>query len=374
MADTRPPGYSDIDVSGVPGTGVDYYNNQLAAMRVELGKLQRYKAHEEGQAKSYYTGNNAETRAAAAARAGLWTAEISKLNERIATIQNKQYEASGQYDKLLAGSERDAYMALTSMFKSYNLGTLADKIFDFVKKGYGADTISIMLQDTKEYKDRFVGNEERKKQGLPVLSPREYLDTEAAYKQIMQSAGLPKGFYDNQNDFADLIGKNVSPTEIQKRVDLAVEATQNAPEAYRTALKQVMGLSEGDMVAAFLDEDKALPLLNKATATARIGAEALQQGLLFDKGYAEGLAQAGITVDQARQGYAQISNEMQTLQTLGSIYGEDWTQRQAEKATFQSEQGAVTQKRTLASRERAQFSGSAGGAARGGLAGYGGAR
>lgn len=374
MATARPPGYTDIDVSGVPGTGVDYYNNQLAAMRLELGKLQRYKALEEAGSKNYWTGNTTETRAAAAARAGMWQTEIGKLQDRIASIQNKQYEASGQYDKLLAGNERDAYMALNAMFKSYNLGSLADKIFDFVKNGYSADTISIMLQDTKEYKDRFAGNELRKKEGLPVLSPREYLDTEAAYKQIMQSAGLPKGFYDNQNDFADLIGKNVSPTEIQKRVDLAVEATQNAPEAYRTALKKVMGLSEGDMVAAFLDEDKALPLLNKATATARIGAEALQQGLLFDKGYAEGLALAGITADQARQGYAQISNEMQTLQTLGSIYGEDWTQRQAEKATFQSEQGAVTQKRTLASRERAQFSGSAGGAARGGLAGYGGAR
>lgn len=374
MASSRPPGYTDIDVSGVPGTGVDYYNNQLAAMNLELGKLQRYKALEEAGSKNYWTGNTTETRAAAAARAGLWSVEIGKLQDRIATIQNKQYEASGQYDKLLAGNERDAYMALNAMFKSYNLGSLADKIFDFVKNGYSADTISIMLQDTKEYKDRFAGNELRKKEGLPILSPREYLDTEAAYKQIMQSAGLPKGFYDNQNDFADLIGKNVSPTEIQKRVDLAVEATQNAPEAYRTALKKVMGLSEGDMVAAFLDEDKALPLLNKATATARIGAEALQQGLLFDKGYAEGLALAGVTVDQARQGYAQISNEMQTLQTLGSIYGEDWTQRQAEKATFQSEQGAVTQKRTLASRERAQFSGSAGAASRGGLAGYGGAR
>jgi hypothetical protein len=298
--------------------------------------------------------------------------QLNSVQGDYSKVQNQYYEASGQYDKLLSGDNRDAYMAITSLFKNYGLESLSGKIFDYVKNGYGADTISILLQDTPEYKDRFIGNEARKKAGLPVLSPAEYLATESAYRQVMESAGLPKGFYDNKNDFADLIGKNVSPTEMKDRVDLAVQATTLASDAYKQALKQV-GIGDGDMVAYFLDEKKAMPYLTKAAATARIGAEALQQGLSFDAGYAEGLAKAGISADQARQGYSTIANEMNTLSSLGSIYGEEWNQREAERAAFEGAASAVAKRKRLASQERGQFGGSAG-TARGGLAQQGGAR
>src|SRR5213075_88659 len=132
-----------------------------------------------------------------------YNSQISAINKKyytnkdeIASTQNKVYARQGQYEKLLKGSELDAYLAVNALFKSYGLESLAPKIFDYVKNGYSGDTISILLQDTKEYKARFAGNEARKKAGLPVLSPADYLATEASYKQIMQQAGLPSGFYD----------------------------------------------------------------------------------------------------------------------------------------------------------------------------------
>ncbi len=299
-------------------------------------------------------------------------ADIGKLQEKFEKSENKYFESTGQYEKLLKGTERNAFMALNAMFKQYDLGTLAGKIFDYVKQGYSADTISILLQDTKEYKERFAGNEARKKAGLPVLSPAEYIATEAAYRQIMESAGLPKGFYDTHKDFNDFIGKNLSPSEIQNRVDLAVQATTLANDQYRKALKQ-MGFSEGELVAYFLDEKKALPILTKTAATARIGAEALRQGLTFNQNYAAQLATQGITAEQAAQGYSSIAEELGTLTTLGSIYGERWNQRESERATFEGAAGAVAKKKRLASQERGQFGGAAGGA-RGGLAQRGGQR
>jgi hypothetical protein len=297
------------------------------------------------------------------------SASNAALIKTIPTLQNKVYEETGQYDKLLTGTNRDAFMALKSVFDSYGLGTLADKIYNYVKNGESADTISIELQDTPEYKTRFAGNEARKAAGLPVLSPADYLATEASYKQIMQASGMPTGFYDQTTDFNDWIGKNISPTEIQSRVDMASQATILSNPQYRDALNQ-MGIDDAHITAYFLDSTKALPYLQKAAATAQIGAEALRQNLQFDQDYAGELATMGVSADTARQGYQQIAGELDSMKALGGYYGEEWNQQQSEAATFGT--GGATEaqqkQRRLLSQERGAFSGNAGSATgRGGL-------
>lgn len=298
--------------------------------------------------------------------------EIAKWKTGVAATQNKIYVREGQYDKLLTGASRDAYMAINALFKTYGLETLAPKIFDYVKNGYSADTISVLLQDTPEYKTRFAGNEARKKAGLPVLDPGQYLALEAGYRQVMESAGLPIGFYDKPNDFTQWIAKNTSPTEIESRVELATQATALATPAYRQALNQ-MGISNGEMTAYFLDPKKALPFLQKSAATAAIGGEAITQGLSFDQSYAEQLALRGVTTAQAQQGYQQVATELGGMQDLGKIYGQQWGQRESEETTFGTSAEAVNKKAGLLNRERGAFTGASGGA-KGGLAQSGGAR
>lgn len=278
----------------------------------------------------------------------------------------------GDFATDLTGSDRDAYVALTDLFNSYGLGSLAPKIYDYIKNGYSADTISILLQNTDEYKKRFAGNEARKAAGLPVLSPAEYLSTEASYRQIMQSAGLPAGFYDQPSDFVTWIGKDVSPTEIQSRVDMATQATTLSNPNYRQALNQ-MGISDDQLTAYFLDPNRALPVLQKSAATAAIGAEALQQGLTFDTQYADMLATSGVTQDQARQGYSNIAQTLNQYQQLANIYGGTYNQRTSEQATFLGDASAIQQQRRLSNEELANFGGSTGTGSIG-LANSGGAR
>lgn len=287
--------------------------------------------------------------------------QLKSTNEKFNNVQTKYYESTGQYDKLLSGSNRDAFLAIKTLFKSYGLDSLAGKIYDYVKNGYSGDTISILLQDTPEYKARFSGNEARIKAGLPVLSAGEYLATEASYRQIMESNGMPIGFYDQPDDFAKWIAKNTSPSEIQSRVELAVQATALAPASYKRALEQ-MGISQAEMAAYFLDEKKALPMLQKSAATAAVGSEALQQGLTFDQSYAEQLAMRGVTGAQAQQGYAQVAQELGTMQNLGAIYGTAWDQRASEEAAFNTSPGATAAKAGLVAKERGQFSAATGGA------------
>ena len=42
---------------------------------------------------------------------------------------------------------------------------------------------------------------------------REYLATERSYRQIMQEAGVPTGFYDQTSDFTKFLASDISPAE-----------------------------------------------------------------------------------------------------------------------------------------------------------------
>lgn len=269
----------------------------------------------------------------------------------------------------LTGDQRDAYAALNSIFSQYGLQSLAGKIFDYVKNGFSADTISILLQDTPEYKQRFAGNEVRRQKGLPVLSPAEYLSTEASYRQLMRQSGLPEGFYDQPSDFAEYIGKDVSPTELKARVDLASQASALATPQVKEALKQMYGIDQDHITAYFLDAERAMPYIQKQAAAAAIGAEALKRGLQISS-TTEDFALAGVTAQQASQVYGQISQQLPGFQGIASSYGENLNQGTLEQAAFGpttvAGQGAEATVTRLQSWNRARATGEAG-AARGGL-------
>lgn len=270
----------------------------------------------------------------------------------------------------LTGASRDAFVALNSLFSSYGLESLAPKIFSYIQNGYSADTIALLLQDTAEYKQRFAGNELRKKAGLAVLSPADYLATEASYRQIMASAGLPPSFYDSPSDYANWIGGDVSPTEIKSRVDLATAATTAADPYLKQQLAAFYGVDESHLTAYFLDQTKALPLLQKQEAAATLGAEAARRGLLSDPNRMMDYVNQGFSQGQAAQGFQQVADELPNLQALAERFGTAFGQAEEESTVFGTNTSALTKKRGLASQERAMFGGNAGSAAAGLSAGY----
>lgn len=265
----------------------------------------------------------------------------------------------GGFAGQLTGANRDAFIMLNDLFTGYGLGTLAPKIFSYIQNGYSADTISLLLQDTQEFKQRFAGNEVRRKNGLAVLSPADYLNTEAAYRQVMASAGLPKGFYDSPSDFAQWIGGDVSPTEIKGRVDLATAATTLAPPELKQQLSAFYGIDEAGIAAYFLDQSKALPILQKQEQAAQFGAEAARRGLLSDRQRMEDYVNEGFTQSQVSQGFQQVAEELPNLQAIASRFGVSFNQGEEEQAVFGTAGNAAVQKRrVLASQERALFGGS----------------
>lgn len=265
------------------------------------------------------------------------------------------------FENNLTGEKRDAYLAINNLFSSYGLQSLAGKIFEYIQNGYSAETISILLQETPEYKQRFAGNEVRKQKGLPVLSPAEYLSTESSYRQLMRQAGLPVGFYDQASDFNDFIGKDVSPTELKARVDLASQATALASPSYKDALQKMYGIDESSLTAYFLDEDRTLPILQRQAAAAQIGAEALRRGLGVTE-RAEEYALAGVTAQQAAQAYGTISQLLPDYENIGAAFGADIDQGDFEESLLGGQGQATAKIERLASWNRARAKGASGGA------------
>jgi len=251
---------------------------------------------------------------------------------------------------------------LSILFKNYGLEALAPKIKDFVQQGYSADTVTLKLQETPEYQQRFAGNAARLKAGLSVLSPKEYLATEDAYRQIMRTTGVPKGFYDSPDDFSKFIELDVSPTELKQRVDLAQTAIDNADPYYTRTLQEMYGLSNGDMIAQVLDPQRALPFITKQAQAVQFGAAAVRQGLQIAKPVAEQYAGMGVTQQQAEQGFQAIAQILPTAERLGQIYGQSYNQDQAVSEVFGGPMSAeaIQRRKRLSEMEQSAFAGQSG--------------
>lgn len=260
----------------------------------------------------------------------------------------------------LTGAARDAATAITALFTSYGLATLAPAIIGYLKAGYGADAVTMLLQETPQYKQRFIANEARRKAGMSVLTPAEYIATERAYTQVMRKHGLPAGFYDSQADFTNFLTKDVSASELDTRAGAASDFINTADKNTLAYFKQYY--SNGDMIAFALDPTRAAPLVGKAFQGAEIGGAARTSGSIsLDKSMADRLARDGITKEQAQQGFGQVGMDKDAAKNLSDIYdGPDVSTEDLILGLFENNASANKKKSLLASKERAAFGGTGG--------------
>jgi hypothetical protein len=260
----------------------------------------------------------------------------------------------------LSTTQSDAFAFLSDTFKQYGLEVLIPEILSYIQQGYGNDTVTLHLQQTDAYKQRFKANDARVKAGLPVLSPADYVKTEDSIRQVMQAAGLPEGFYDSQDDFTQFLANDVSPQEVQQRVTLASNAVYNADPATKDALQQWYGVDDAHLAAHFLDPEKAAPLLDKQATAAKIGGMGVNRGLGIDQSTAEAIGATGVSDYQLKSGLDAVTQNARPYQTLGEIYGVQTSGNDLLAGEFglAGAQEALAKKRSLSSQERAAFNGS----------------
>jgi hypothetical protein len=269
------------------------------------------------------------------------------------------------YEDAKREQRESAFSMMSTLLEQYGLGSLGDYLKGLITDGVtDAASLQLRLQETKEWKTRFRGNELLKQQGLGVLSPAEYLNLEKSYASVMRQFGLPPGFYDKTDDFVKFIGNNVSPQELSERAGMATDLAKQVDPTQRETLRSFYGIGEGDLAAYFLDPKKAQPLLQKQLNAVKIAGAGKRAGLdVGDKAERfEDMADRGVTEQMAQQGYGNIANEIDPLKNLASIWGrgDDWTLGDAEQATFFNDATARRERRGLIDRERAAFSGRSG--------------
>lgn len=249
---------------------------------------------------------------------------------------------------------------IKQQLEAWGIGSLYNDAVKILKQGLGSDAVIAQLQSSTAYKQRFWYNDARQKAGLPVLSPAEAVATEAQMRSILKQFGLPAGFYDSNQDVGNFIAKNVSASELADRATAARDLWINAPKETQAYWKSHYGATDGDAIAAILNPDKALPLIQRKLQAANIGGAGQRQGLNVGTGRAEQLATLGVTGDQAQQGYGKVAEITAGDGSIANRFGQQFTQGEAENAVFLSDAAALKKKQTLDAEESSLFAGRAG--------------
>jgi hypothetical protein len=250
---------------------------------------------------------------------------------------------------------------LTDRFARYNLGSLANKIRTLAIDGATEATITLELQESDEYRQRFKANDARMKMGLQVLNPAEYLNLEDGYRQVLRAYGLKQ--FDTDDYVSQFIANDVSAAELSNRVVTAVQRVQNADPAISKQLRDYYGIGQADLVAYVLDPNQQFQKIERQVAASEIGVAAGRQGLQAGVSVAEQLAAQGVTQAEAQKGYATIADILPTAEKLSGIYGttlDGYGQTEAEQEVFNSLASAQRKRQKLTQREIASFSGASG--------------
>ena len=272
----------------------------------------------------------------------------------------------------LSTEKRNAKEFLVASLKPYfsfaaDAGFLKDLegiIDDYIRQDYDADTISVLLPQTKPYQERFKGNIARTNAGLTPLTPADYLKAEEAYGEVLKRFSL--GDLARRDIFTELISKDISNNELTDRVVNVYDRVRNADPALRAEMDRMQGLtrgvlSDGDFAKALLTGSEGANELKRKISTAEIGAEATTRGLETTR--AQELQKLGVTREEARAGFEQIALTQPRLTQLSEMYTKttpdaSGLQQELEREQFQGMQSQ--RRRRLAEQETAAFMGQSG--------------
>ncbi len=262
-----------------------------------------------------------------------------------------------------------AFNLLYAEFQRYGLESLVDPLKDLIVQGVSPSEFTLRLRQTDGYRQRFAANQTRINKGLRALSEAEYIGLEDQYQDIMRRYGLPKSYYQRgnlgrQEGFEKFIGGDVSPVELEDRIQTAQRRVINAAPEITASLRSFYPeIGQGDLLAYFLDPDKAIEQIKRKVTAAEIGGAATMAGLATGVTRAEELANFGVTSEQARQGFQTVAEVAPRGGQLAEIYKQSpYTQTTAEQEVFglTGATEAAKQRKKLTQLEQASFGGSSG--------------
>lgn len=206
-------------------------------------------------------------------------------------------------------AQMDASAGMEKFLAEYGLSALKDRLWRYVTDN-GVDDenrLFLWMAEQPEYKARFPAMDALSKKGR-AITPAQYIQLERSYAQVMRENGVPTSFFDKNEDFAALIANEVSPNELQARVQDGYAKVANADPKVREQFTRYFGVN-GDTALAtfFMDPERALPKLEQAAASAEIAGAASRLNFTVGLNEASRLAQMGVSYDKAMEGFQRMN-------------------------------------------------------------------
>lgn len=252
--------------------------------------------------------------------------------------------------------DNNAFTMLAALLEQWGLSSLSSDVRDMLTAGDSADIVPIKLRQTEAYKTRFAGNAQRIKNGLPALSEAEYLSTEASLRTVVRQY-VGTGEYDGQDNLQKWISSDVSPQELNDRMALYQDNWDLQPQTVKDAWS-AHGFTPRDALRAAMDPSLTETELKRRAATYSIGAagvKAFGDDRTLNTQRLTDLADAGVTKQQAEEGYRQIAGRQEYEGFLARSAGMDLSLADQEDAALLGDQRAENQRRKVLSTDDARF-------------------
>jgi hypothetical protein len=266
--------------------------------------------------------------------------------------------------KPLSTDQASAKDAITSFLGQYGLEALGTFAWNEYLNGTPLSQIMLDIRKTPEYQARFPAMATLAQNGQ-AMTEQQYMSLEQSYRDIFHSYGLPAGFYDQPADFAKFMEGNVSPAELQSRVQAYTTAVSGDTETLNQLSKLYgdVGHSnnpQGDLLAHYLDPNAAAPLLAQQLAGAQFASAGVRSGF-GQVTAAQALqygAQAGTTAAQAEQGFGALVHGRELMTGLPGENQGDISQQTQLGAEFG---GSATDQEVLSRRAQLRVAEGSGG-------------
>ena len=241
-----------------------------------------------------------------------------------------------------------ALQIITDALKQAGLPSLAANAWTMWNKGF--DFNAIMddpvngIRASADYKKVFPAMATLNAMGEGITEG-QYLDKVAADKEILAKYNLPPGIFDTPDYLGSLMINHVNTVNLEKRLIAIQDSVLSLDPNVVKYAKDVFGLDAGHLMAWAADPKLALPVIQQQAEAMKIGGAAFAAGLAaqdITRTEAESLAAAGVTQQQAQQGFTNIAQMGQYKQALpGANPAETLTNEELINAQFATSPDAI---------------------------------
>lgn len=254
---------------------------------------------------------------------------------------------------------QNAKEVVKSFLAEAGMGDLADSVWSKWIGGGTADQIIEDIRKSPQYAERFPAMAALNKAGRNI-SEAQYIAKETSDIEMMKQYGIPDAIANNRKLLGSLIENNVSVVTLQKRLMAAQDTVLSFDPNIVKYGKDTYGLDQGSLMAWALAPEIALPVIEQQAKAIQIGGAALAAGLKAEeitKSEAESLAAAGVTQEQAKQGFTNIAQMGQYKQTLPGLVNpaETLTNEELINAQFATSPEAILKLQKAKQTKTAEF-------------------